>query len=474
MEKNINSAGDSPLTPQLSHYCMTARCHSGDENGMSSAKFAALVVSEEAKEAGYGDAWLVFEDYAFMKESSSSLVCQKDPAVVITGREHTGDENGTTYYQLGRVMVWRKKDGEDEKVIQTCVADDFVEITNEKESKAGWVESEGRVMVGRTHKGDENGKTVTTFARIYIVDDKDGKRYPLELANVKELDGCKESKSDFSVDCPDFENVFTAWAAPAFKQEWMNHTWVKSRSPEDRFCCAGGTGEDYFLREVGVKKDAHKIMNECRGGVVTKQKDCAGVIYMVQGVCHQMSNRFLYPVSGKYMVYNNGHPKGYSKTRAAYGPTGFGYEAWYKYIYLPAERKFNGKAQEQEDMAMIAYDRERELEKLRNETAAVFEELGITVPGSVILEAQREWLARREEIMKKYNFMAEDGTEAVPDGLTEETVRAMAGEVIDAQRIFFTAVRDKIGQDNFRLFNDGEDEIVDIADVDTALEFFLG
>lgn len=461
-----------PLTPELAHYCMTARYHSGDENGMSSAKFAALVISEEARASGYEDVWLVFEDYVFMKESSSSLACRENPAVVISGREHDGDENGMTHYQLARVMARKKKEGKD--VIRTCAAGDLVEVTSEKESEAGWVESEGRVMVGRTHEGDENGKTVTTFARIYIVDDKDGKRYPLELANVKELDSCKESESDFHVDSPDFDNTFTAWAAPAFGQEWINHTWVKSRMPKYRFRCAGGTDEDYFIREVGVKKNAYEIMSRCKGGGTPGLDDCAGVLYVIDGVCHQMSNRFLYPVSGKTMVYNDGHPKGYSITRTVYGRTGLGYDAWYQSQYIPAEREVNGVVQAQQDKAVPAYDREREFEMLKEDTRVLFEELGLTVPGNAIAEAQQEWLQHREEIMKKYNFLAGDGTVAVPDGMDEENVRAMAGEVINAQRIFLAAVRERIGQDNFRLLNDGGDEIVDIADADTALKYYLG
>ena len=115
MDKN-KLTENVPLTPGLAHYCMTARYHSGDENGKSSAKFKALVLSDEARNAGYEDVWLVFEEYVFMKESSSSLKCRKNPAVVITGREHEGDENGMTYYQLARVMA-RKAVGDRKSVV---------------------------------------------------------------------------------------------------------------------------------------------------------------------------------------------------------------------------------------------------------------------------------------------------------------------------------------------------------------------
>lgn len=471
MDKN-KLTENVPLTPGLAHYCMTARYHSGDENGKSSAKFKALVLSDEARNAGYEDVWLVFEDYVFMKESSSSLKCRQNPAVVITGREHEGDENGMTYYQLARVMA-RKAVGDTEKdALRTCVADDFVEITNKKESEAKWVESGGRVMVGRTHKGDENGETVTKFARIYILDDKDGTRYPLDLADEKVLDECKESKSNFEVDSPDFDNTFTAWAAPAFSQEWINHTWVKSHSPEGKFCCAGGTSEDYFIREVGVIKNAYAIMDKCRGNVLW-MKDCAEILYVYDGVCHQMSNRFLFPVSGKYMVYNDHHPKGYKTSTLVYGLTGIGYETWYMNVFLPAAKQHGVELEVQENMSTAAYDRERELEALRTATAAVFVECNITTPADTVLEAQREWLGQREDIMKKYGFMSDSGARAVPSGLTEESVRAMVGEVINAHRKLFSAVRDKVGVDNFRLLNDGEDAVKDIVDVDTALQYYL-
>lgn len=49
----------------------------------------------------------------------------------------------------------------------------------------------------------------------------------------------------------------------------------------------------------------------------------------------------------------------------------------------------------------------------------------------------------------------------------------MMEEVIKAQWVFLATVRDKIGLDNFRIFNDDEDEIQDIIDVETALHFYF-
>ena len=72
-------------------------------------------------------------------------------------------------------------------------------------------------------------------------------------------------------------------------------------------------------------------------------------------------------------------------------------------------------------------------------------ECNITTPADTVLEAQREWLGQREDIMKKYGFMSDSGARAVPSGLTEESVRAMVGEVINAHRKLFSAVRDKVG-----------------------------
>ncbi len=469
MEKETNLVADIPLTPDRPHYCMTARYHSGDENGKSCAKFAALVLSKEAREAGYEDVWLVFEDYVVMKESSSVLDCSAKPAVVIASREHTGDENAKTYYQLARVMA-QKRAGMDEKpTTHCCVADNFIEVTNEKESKANWVESEGRVIVGRTHTGDENGKTVTRFAKIYILDEREGKRYPLELANVKEMKECKESDSDFRVDSPPIGNTFSAWAAPAFDQEWINHAWVKSALPDDRFRCMGGTDAKYFIADFAVDQKAYKVMDACRG-----TKDCAGILlYGIQGVCHQMANRFIFPVTGRHMKRNNKHPKGYIISTSVYGLKGTWYTTWYATKVLPAMKKFKAESMSQEDMDVVAYDIEKELEGLQKDIASLFEEVGINVPAGSIRDAQKEWLLRREEIMKKYNILAVDGSMVEPVSLTAETVRAMMEEVIKAQRVFLATVRDKIGLDNFRIFNDDEDEIQDIIDVETALHFYF-
>ncbi len=146
---------------------MTGRHHAGDENGNTYYYFSeARCIFKPGDHAPSGTMIIPGEKHASpsMKESVSSFLCPSN--TVMTGRLHCGDENGTTQYIYSHLMPitadW-KIIGNYEITIddlqwsewhcQSDSADFFISINADAPHK------ESRVITGRQHKGDENGKT---------------------------------------------------------------------------------------------------------------------------------------------------------------------------------------------------------------------------------------------------------------------------------------------------------------------------
>lgn len=93
-----------------------------------------------------------------IKESSGiEFLCPTN--TVMTGRYHKGDENGKTKYATAIVIA----NGTEAKTTSEITSESF------KESSGKWfVTDKDRVMVGRVHKGDENGKTFYVSAELVI------------------------------------------------------------------------------------------------------------------------------------------------------------------------------------------------------------------------------------------------------------------------------------------------------------------
>ena len=82
-----------------SNTVLTGRCHSGDENGMT--RYQTVIMkfnSKKAKVTHYPEADLV------VKESGGLEVLPKDNLVMI-GIKHSGDENGFTTYCQGYIVI---------------------------------------------------------------------------------------------------------------------------------------------------------------------------------------------------------------------------------------------------------------------------------------------------------------------------------------------------------------------------------
>lgn len=143
---------------------MTERRHEGDENGQTEDVFhQPKVIDCHGNEQSDMEVILFnFDTQGFAKESKSDVFGR-----LITGRLHQGDENGKTQYQTVIVKVRKKK-------LCGKYTEKTTRLTNVNrlgpfsESAGTSVKSEGQFMVGRDHQGDENGSSTYSFATLEV------------------------------------------------------------------------------------------------------------------------------------------------------------------------------------------------------------------------------------------------------------------------------------------------------------------
>lgn len=129
---------------------LTGRCHSGDENGKTWFEDAELEAVDESGNPVSGVIRVSSEEWSEWTKESSGQGFDALNNRVLVGREHKGDENGLTRYATAIV---RFNDN-------NCMTADRVSSDSIKESKGIWCCSDSeRVMTGRHHTGDENGST---------------------------------------------------------------------------------------------------------------------------------------------------------------------------------------------------------------------------------------------------------------------------------------------------------------------------
>lgn len=129
---------------------MTARKHYGDEEEETSYKCGKVTQFGELTTVKH-------KEYPAINEKGSKFKCDKD--TVMTGREHEGDENGTTIYTCAEVVdSWGNK----------------MQVTNDADTHGPIKESEtefecpaNQAITGRDHNGDENGNTWYMCAHLW-------------------------------------------------------------------------------------------------------------------------------------------------------------------------------------------------------------------------------------------------------------------------------------------------------------------
>jgi len=127
---------------------LTGRTHIGDENRPTTYYCSTIFINNEQVTVHSGD-WS-----GAQRESRSNYVAPLDQALV--GRWHSGDENGLTRYRTG-ALYWQNR-----QVRLTGAA-----WTGQyQESSHTTYAGDNQVMTGRMHSGDENGKTWYQYATV--------------------------------------------------------------------------------------------------------------------------------------------------------------------------------------------------------------------------------------------------------------------------------------------------------------------
>ncbi|NUW38239.1 hypothetical protein HTZ77_43600 [Nonomuraea sp. SMC257] len=127
---------------------LTGRSHYGDETDPTTYYCSFILINGEQAQVYLGD-WT-----ARQKESRSDYSAPDHQAVA--GRWHEGDENGYTRYRSAGIY-WR---GQRVLLANGDISGEY------RESNHLWQADENKVMTGRLHNGDENGKTYYRFATV--------------------------------------------------------------------------------------------------------------------------------------------------------------------------------------------------------------------------------------------------------------------------------------------------------------------
>jgi len=161
-DTRYNSLGDKESESEFlcpSDTVMTGRSHTGDENGTTTYEYASLKATLDGKTV-VGK--ITVEDVqweTFSKAESNGLMYDAPVGRVIVGRKHSGDENGETRYATGVV----KFNGHPTEIRNYA-------ISEAKTEAGGWnwfVAPSDAVITGRHHYGDENGNTYYCYGKIY-------------------------------------------------------------------------------------------------------------------------------------------------------------------------------------------------------------------------------------------------------------------------------------------------------------------
>ncbi|MCM1194257.1 MAG: hypothetical protein NC548_34280 [Lachnospiraceae bacterium] len=101
-----------------------------------------------------------------LKESSSKFRCPDDDQVIV-GRYHKGDENGKTQYKYGKVQIVKQLPETVKVDINGIRLSKIFYSEYMKESNSCFLK-DNAVIVGREHSGDENGNTRYLYKRVFV------------------------------------------------------------------------------------------------------------------------------------------------------------------------------------------------------------------------------------------------------------------------------------------------------------------
>jgi hypothetical protein len=159
VEKSVKESNSTFECPP--NMVMIGRKHSGDENGTTTYRSAPLVVDPNT---GVSLVVTIGDTSEWKKAGKqSSLNFQAPAGYVITGRKHDGDENGETYFKISRVYVGQTYSRTVNEVTSGSI----------KESSGTWyhtpaIGSMKGVITGMTHSGDENGNSTYSSKLVFL------------------------------------------------------------------------------------------------------------------------------------------------------------------------------------------------------------------------------------------------------------------------------------------------------------------
>ncbi|RJL33076.1 hypothetical protein D5H75_09450 [Bailinhaonella thermotolerans] len=131
---------------------LTGRAHKGDENGYTTYYCSRVLFNGEEAQVTVGD-WSLGqrEDYSTYQAPWNH---------VLVGRWHTGDEKGITRYRPG-TMTWRGR--------QVYIDMHTWTGPMRESSHASHADVDQRqIMTGRIHSGNENGDTKYQYGKIFL------------------------------------------------------------------------------------------------------------------------------------------------------------------------------------------------------------------------------------------------------------------------------------------------------------------
>lgn len=129
---------------------LVGRRHGGDENGMTVCMYATLKAIDSSGARVSGEIKIIDQQWSDWIKEASSEYTTSNGFVML-GRQHRGDENGETRYKIGRITF----NGKQTVVIS---AEPYYSYQLYRESKGVFFMTEPYFLyTGRSHEGDENG-----------------------------------------------------------------------------------------------------------------------------------------------------------------------------------------------------------------------------------------------------------------------------------------------------------------------------
>ncbi|MFD9871577.1 hypothetical protein ACFXI8_00400 [Streptomyces niveus] len=145
--QTVKESAGTPVTCPTNQVLL-GRSHSGDENGTTTYHCGLIIIDGQQVQVS-APTWS-----GSQREGNSFFAAASN--AVLVGREHSGDENGPTRYATASLSVEGR----------TVELTSYRWTPDQRESNSYSKAAGDEVMTGRQHSGDENGTTQYQYARI--------------------------------------------------------------------------------------------------------------------------------------------------------------------------------------------------------------------------------------------------------------------------------------------------------------------